>query len=189
MSTVLDQTTFTTEQLLAMPDDGMERWLIDGELREKPMTVRNRFHSRLVSRVSYFLERWNETQSEPRGEVAAGEVGCRLTRSPDSTVGVDVVYVTPEVARIDDPETTLYDGPPLLAVEILSPNDTQQEIHEKVQKYLDAGTRLVWVIDPAYPTITVHEAGKLPVLYNSDQEVTGGPHLPGLVVPVGRLIR
>ena len=35
MATVLKQTT-TTEQLLAMPDDGMERWLIDGELREKP---------------------------------------------------------------------------------------------------------------------------------------------------------
>jgi Uma2 family endonuclease len=184
-----EQTTYTTEQLLAMPDDGMERWLIDGELREKPMTVRNRFHSRLTTRISTFLDIWNDSQPEPRGEVASGEVGCRLTRNPDSTVGVDVVYVPPEIARIGDDDTTLYDGPPLLAVEVLSPNDTQQEIHEKVQKYLDAGTKLVWVVDPAYPTITVHEAGKLPVLYNTDQEVKGDPHLPGLVVPVGRLIR
>jgi len=38
MSTILEPSTFT-EQLLAMPDDGVERWLIDGELREKPMTI------------------------------------------------------------------------------------------------------------------------------------------------------
>ena len=51
MNAPLTLPTVTTEQLLAMPDDGMERWLIRGELREKPMTVRNRFHSRALIRV------------------------------------------------------------------------------------------------------------------------------------------
>jgi Uma2 family endonuclease len=190
MATVLEQTTFTTEQLLAMPDDGMERWLIDGELREKPMTVRNRIHSEITAIVTYYLVNWNRTQPEPRGRVSNGEVGFRLSRNPDSTVGVDVAYAPPEVVHVEsDDETTLYEGPPLLAVEVLSPNDTQQQINEKVRKYLEAGTKLVWVIDPAYPTLTVHEAGKLPILYNSQQSVSGDPYLPGLIVPVGELVQ
>ena len=188
MATVLQQSTFTTEELLAMPEDGMERWLIDGELREKPMTVRNRFHSHLTARVTYYLEAWRLRQSKPRGEVASGEAGFRLLRSPDSTVGVDVAYAPPEVVRIEVDDTTLYDGPPLLAVEILSPNDTQQEIHEKIRKYLQAGTKLVWVIDPDFPTVTVHEPGKPPVLFNREQEVSGDPYLPGLRMPVGELL-
>ena len=188
MSTVLDQ-ILTTDQLLAMPHDGMERWLIDGELREKPMTVRNRLHSRLMMTVGFFLESWNRAQAAPRGEVVGGEAGFRLSRNPDTTVGVDVAYVPPELASQDFEGTTIFDGPPLLAVEILSPNDTQQEIHEKVRKYLAAGTKLVWVIDPAYPTVTVHEAGKLPVLYNSQQKISGDPYLPGLILPVAELLQ
>ena len=38
----------TTEELLALPEDGTDRWLIAGELRERPMTKRNRFHSRVT---------------------------------------------------------------------------------------------------------------------------------------------
>ena len=45
-------TLMTTEELLALPEDDVERWLIDGELRERPMTVRNRFHSRVMVRVA-----------------------------------------------------------------------------------------------------------------------------------------
>jgi len=190
MSSVLEQTTFTTEQLLAMPDDGMERWLIDGELREKPMTVRNRIHSEITAIVTYYLVNWNRGRPEPRGKVSNGEVGFRLGRNPDSTVGVDVAYAPPEVVRIDSgDETTLYEGAPLLAVEVLSPNDTQQQTSEKVRKYLEAGTKLVWVIAPEYPTLTVYEAGKLPILYNSQQTVSGDPYLPGLIVPVGELLQ
>ena len=39
----------TTEQLMAMPEDGKERWLIQGELREKEITKRNRGHSQSPS--------------------------------------------------------------------------------------------------------------------------------------------
>jgi Uma2 family endonuclease len=127
---------------------------------------------------------------EPRGKVSNGEVGFRLSRNPDSTVGVDVAYAPPEVVQVQSiDETTLYEGAPLLAVEVLSPNDTQQRTSEKVRKSLDAGTKLVWVIDPEYPTVTVHEAGKLPVLYNSRQKVAGDPYLPGLVLPVAELLQ
>src|SRR5438477_7121804 len=138
----------TTEELLALPDDGTERWLIRGQLRETPMTVRNRWHSRIMARLAHLLESWLEGQPEPRGSVLCGEAGVRLRRDPDTTVGIDVVYVSAEVAARQSDETTLIEGVPVLAVEILSPNDTQAEINEKIDDYLAAGVAVVWVSDP-----------------------------------------
>jgi Uma2 family endonuclease len=184
MATIVESSLMTTEEMLALPENGVERWLIDGELREKPMTVRNRFHSRTMITIGYFLEHWNRQQALPRGEVVGGEAGFRLARTPDSTVGVDVAYAPPELVSMEVEATKLFDGPPLLAVEILSPNDTHEEITEKVKKYLASGTKLVWVVDPDAPTVTVYESGREPVLYNRDHEVPGGSHLPGFRMPV-----
>ncbi len=46
MSTTVSKRPMTTEELLALPEDGLDRELIRGQLREKPMTRRNRWHSR-----------------------------------------------------------------------------------------------------------------------------------------------
>jgi Uma2 family endonuclease len=182
----------TTEDLLAMPDDGVERWLIRGQLREKRseiiggqhMTVRNRTHSKTTARVSTLLNNWRDRQPLPRGEVLDGEAGVRLSSDPDSTVGIDVVYISAETAARQTDETTLVEGIPVLAVEVLSPNDTTEQIHEKVRTYLVFGVAAVWVIDPYDQTIKVYRRGVPPQLFNSDQEFTGDPYLPGFRVPV-----
>src|SRR5262245_55737576 len=132
MTTALASAPMTTEEMLALPATGVERWLIDGELREKPMTVRNRFHSRLTTRVARFLDVWLDEQPEPRGQVLSGEAGVRLQRDPDRTVGVDVVYVSAEVYARQTDATTLIEGVPVLAVEILSPSENMEEIDEKI---------------------------------------------------------
>jgi len=178
----------TTEELLALPDDGVERWLIKGQLREKPMTVRNQDHSEIMAAVTYFLETWRRTQPAPRGQVACGEAGARLRRTPDSTVGIDVAYYTAEVAaRRNEGNTTLIDGAPVLAVEILSPNDVMGEINEKIDEYLDAGVLVVWVIDPHDRTVTVYRPGTRPETFNDAQELTAEPHLPGFRVAIAQL--
>src|SRR5262245_13029287 len=95
----------TTEELFAMPDDGMERWLIRGELREKPKTYRNRWHSRVEARIAHLLWEWVERQPRPRGQVLSGEAGCRLRRDPDSTLGIDVMYISAELAAQNPKDT------------------------------------------------------------------------------------
>src|SRR5262245_21132025 len=89
---------YTTDDLLAMPDDGVERWIIDGRLHEVRsgngnMTIRNKRHTRVESRVSQVLGNWCDTLPTPRGSVHAGEVGVRLRRDPELTVGIDAVYL------------------------------------------------------------------------------------------------
>jgi hypothetical protein len=56
----------STEELLAIPEDGTDRWLIAGELRERRSTQRGRFHSRAQARVTKFLNnRLDEQPAEP----------------------------------------------------------------------------------------------------------------------------
>jgi Uma2 family endonuclease len=177
----------TTEQLLALPRDGVDRWLIRGQLREKPMTVRNRWHSRVMARLAQLLGNWLDQQPEPRGEVLDGEVGVRLRRDQDTTVGIDLVYLSADLAAQEPKETRLIDGVPTLAVEILSPNDTQEELDEKVDEHLAAGVPLVWLVDPHDRTVLVYRPGAEPELFNVRQDLSADPHLPGFRVPVAQI--
>jgi Uma2 family endonuclease len=177
----------TTEELLALPDDGVERWLINGELREKPLTVRNRFHSEIMANVVYVLKDWSLRQSPPPGTVLCGEAGVRLRRNPDVTVGSDVVYVAADVYAQQTDATTLIEGVPVVAVEVLSPSDNLEEIDEKIDGYLAAGVLVVWVIDPHDKTVTIYRPGAEPELVNARQELSAEPHLPGFRVAAARL--
>ena len=180
-------TPMTTEELLALPEDGVRRWLIDGELRESPMTVRNRFHSRILICVGTELELWLRQQPAPRGQILGGEAGVRILHDPDTTVGIDVVYVSSEVIVSQTDETTLIDGVPTLVVEILSPSDTVENIDDKLAVYRRAKVPLVWLLDPSDRTVDVYRPKGKQKLFTSDDELTCEPELPGFAVPVARL--
>lgn len=184
MSAIQAETRITAEEFLALPDDGTDRQLIRGRLMEKPMTYRNRTHAWVEARVAFLLGTWLATRQPPHGELFSGEVGCVLSRNPDTIVGIDVAYFASDVAGRDSASSTLIQGPPLLAVEILSPSDRQEEIHAKVRAYLEAGTRLVWVVDPYFRTVQVHAPGTPPEMCNDQQMLRGGDVLPGLELPV-----
>jgi len=177
----------TTEELLALPENGTDRELIRGELKEKPMTYRNRFHTRAVTRTAYALERWLQQTPMPRGQVHSGEVGCILRRDPDTVVGIDVAYFSTEVMARQTDDTTLVEGPPTLAVEVLSPSDKTEEIRGKVLEYLAAGIALVWIVDPYFHTVTVHRPGARPEMFNDEETLSGGTALPGLEIAVAEL--
>jgi len=177
----------TAEELLAIPADGMDRELIHGELRERPMTLRNRVHSAIEARVAAELIRWLDDQPQPHGRVVSGEAGFRLRRDPDTAVGIDVAYVSAEQAKLTVPGSSLFEGPPVLAVEILSPSDSTEAIGEKVSLYLKLGLAVVWVIDPNFQTVTIHTPDAEPRMVSASQELTSEPHLPGFKVQVARL--
>lgn len=187
---------YTTADLLTMPDDGVERWLIDGRLHEfrggnGPMTIRNKHHTRLQSRLSHLLESWLDRQPEPRGSVHAGEAGVRLRRDPDQTVGVDLVYLAPELSDrvMGDEETTIIDAVPTLVIEILSPSDTIENVTAKINTFRAGGVPLIWLVDPHFHTVTVHRPGQLPTLLNEAQDLGADPELPGFTVPVSHIFR
>lgn len=179
----------TTAEFLGLPqDDGVERLLIKGELLEYPMPYRNRYHSRATVRVSRFLDVWLDTQPEPRGQILGGDAGVRLATDPDTTFGVDVVYVSAAVmARQSDDDTTIVYGVPELAVEILSPGEVMERHEGKIDAYLEAGVKLVWVLNPWRKTVTAFRPAADPVLFAGRQDVTAPDVLPGFRVPAADL--
>ena len=176
----------TVEEFLALPDDGVDRMLIDGEVRELGMTIRNRNHGRIEAKVSHFLQLWLSERPEPRGCVVTGETGFRLASG--SKVGVDVAYVSPELTEAT-PEEAYFVGAPTLAVEILSPSDKQVDIEDKIAAYLDAGVPLVWIIQPRFRTITVYRPDADPRLFVVNDEITADPHLPGFRAAVADIFK
>jgi Uma2 family endonuclease len=187
----------SVEEFLAIPDDGIHRELIRGKVREerdyipleergRPVTVRNRFHSRIEAKISYVLVDWSVRQPEPRGEVVCGEAGFRLGGTEGSLVGIDVAFVSPELVAATEPKQKIYQGAPVLAVEILSPSDTHEEIVEMIKSYLEAGT-VVWVVDPDFETVAVHQRGRDSQTFQRHEEISGETYLPGFRVKVSAL--
>jgi Uma2 family endonuclease len=68
---------------------------------------------------------------------------------------------------------------PDLAVEVVSPNDLAYDVDSKVEDYLQAGVRLVWVVNPVARTVRVHRPDGPGATLRADDELTGGEVLPG----------
>lgn len=184
----------TSLELLQLPEDGVERYLIDGQLREAgdgsdSMTRRNRRHSRATVKLAKWLDLWLDQQPLPRGEILGGDAAFRLRQNPDTTVGIDLAYVSAALANQTAEDTFLMEGAPILAVEILSPSDKHEDVVEKLQTYLACGVAVVWVVDPDLRTVTVHRPGTEPELVNMRQELSGEPELPGFRVSVAQIFQ
>jgi Uma2 family endonuclease len=183
----------TSEEFFALPDDDdVERWLINGELRtseDRPMTKRNPFHCSATAAITHLLMSWLGRQPQPRGLVLTGDAYFRLRRNPDVNVGIDVAYAPAELTATLTRKSKFLDGPPTLAVEVLSPGDKHEEVTEKISAYLESGVRLVWVLSTELRTVTVCRPDAQPQMFNVDQELSGDPHLPGFRVPVAAIFQ
>ena len=178
----------TAEEFDSLPeDDGVERWIIDGFLYERPMTRRSFPHSRTEASIAYCLKHWIKQQSTPPGLVLSGEAGFRLRREPTTNVGIDVAYVTNEQMASTSPNASIIDGSPVLAVEIMSPSDTFEDTTSKIEAYLEAGIALVWRVEPAVRLLTVFRPDAEPESFNIHDELTAEPHLPGFKVAVSEI--
>jgi Uma2 family endonuclease len=70
---------------------------------------------------------------------------------------------------------------------VVSKNDTAAYTKRKVEDYLRAGVRLLWVADPATRTVTVYAPGREPVFLGEGDMLTAGEIIPGFQVPVSEV--
>jgi Uma2 family endonuclease len=73
---------------------------------------------------------------------------------------------------------------PDLAIEVLSPSNTPQEMERKLRDYFAAGVRQVWYVDPAPRTVEVFTAVDQSTLLHEDQSLSGEPVLAGFILPL-----
>ncbi|MFT5325469.1 MAG: Uma2 family endonuclease [Planctomycetaceae bacterium] len=188
MATVISSQKMTLEEFNSLPeDDGVDRMLIRGVLVEEPMTKRNRWHALVEATVARLLGNWVADAEPPGGIVFSGEVGCELIAGGEaSSVGIDVAIFSTERIGEQPEDARFIQGPPILAVEILSPSDTQERVQQKTDLYLSAGTQLVWIIDPHFKTVTAFTKDSSPVMFSGEDDLSAN-QLPGLSVPVSSL--
>jgi Uma2 family endonuclease len=175
------RTLLTGEDLLKMRDGEKSYELVRGELIEMPPP--GIVHGRRASRIAWLLEGF--VQQNDLGIVCV-ESGFYIERDPDTVRGPDVMFFSRD--RLDpDAEIEGYpELPPDLAVEIVSPSDSLQSILEKVEEYLRAGVRLVWVVYERSKSVTVYPSE---VTLDEEDSLEGGDVLPGFSVQVSALFR
>ncbi len=101
--------------------------------------------------------------------------------------GADAAFVVQAWwETVEEPEKYVPFAPDL-AVEVVSPNDTAPEIREKVDLYLDAGTRLVWVLYPDSRKVIAHFPNGTSRAFSESDTLDGGDVLPGLRISVTKL--
>ena len=172
--------TLTAEDLWALPERDRGE-LVDGEmLPVNPVTLA---HGIVVGRLVARLATWAEASAF--GEVGP-EVGFLLRRHPDTVLAPDVSVVTRVVAEAA-PARGFAEVVPVLAAEVLSPDDNPREIERKVDIYLEAGVALVWVVDPGRRTVSVHLPDREPQVLRGDNVLEGGEVLPGFAVALAYL--
>jgi Uma2 family endonuclease len=174
----------TAEDLWRMPDDGMRHELVRGELRTMPPA--NFEHGRLSSRIDRHLG--NHVDRRGLGEVVAGDVGFRLPTDPESARAPDVAFVVRARVEAAQRLDRFFEGPPDLAVEVVSPGDTSTEVQEKALDWLEAGARLVLVVHPRLRTVTAYRSPTDIRILGDAETLDASDVVDGWIVPVGELL-
>jgi len=173
----------TAEELWEMPEvPGRRLELVDGKVAEVPGA--GELHIAIVVMLFKFLDRFVEQHD--LGIVRPDGLAYVLRRDPDQVRIPDVSFVAWESVPDGDVSERFWEGPPTLAVEVVSPNDRADDIHDRVQDYLDAGTRQVWVLWPRRRSISVYSPDADTRELGPDA-VLDGDMLPGFTVRVGDL--
>jgi Uma2 family endonuclease len=91
------------------------------------------------------------------GYVTGADGHYLISNEPDTELIPDVGFV--KKARMPKPIPKKFlPFAPDLAVEVVSPNDKAKEIRQKIEKYLEHGTSLIWIVYPASRRVDVYRS-------------------------------
>jgi Uma2 family endonuclease len=124
-----------------------------------------------------------------RGGVVTTETGYVLGEDPDTLRGPDVAYTRHDPTPHRGDPAGFIRGAPDLAVEVLSPSNRWAEIRRKIDQYFTAGARMVWIVDPASRSVTVHPGPDRSQTVGPDGTLHGADVLPGFRMAVAELFR
>jgi Uma2 family endonuclease len=107
-----------------------------------------------------------------KGYPCSNDTGMIVERDPDTVRGPDVAFYE-DAKTYEDIEEKYGDKPPLLAVEVLSPNDSVDRINRRIKELLAFGIKIVWLVDPEARIVTVYRQGKDLYILKENEELTG----------------
>ncbi len=155
--------------------------LIDGVAVEKPMGL---YESFLAMAIGHFILSYLE---EHDLGIVAGEQGL-IRLLPHQVRIPDVAFYSwAQFPNREIPAESIADVHPDLAVEVLSRSNTKKEMKRKLSEYFEAGTQLVWLVDPKAHTVRVYTSPRKSKLITEDQTLDGDNLLPGFQLSLRKL--
>ena len=169
----------TADQLLQAADLGPCE-LIRGEL--VMMTPAGCEHSQIAVAVAAALLSF--VSPRKLGIVVGADGGFVIARDPDTVRAPDAAFIAAARVPAQTPQG-YFEGAPDLAVEVLSPNDRVGEVNTKVDDWLAAGCRSVWVVDPKTRSVWVHRGRSQITACHVGENIEEPDLLPGFILAVG----
>jgi Uma2 family endonuclease len=143
-----------------------------GEVVEMPPPGKS--HGFVCGNVARILG--NFASQRRKGYVCTNDAGVIVEHDPDTVRGPDVTFYEDDQS-LDDMERQYAERPPLLAVEVLSPNDRINKTNRRIAQMLRGGVAVVWLVDPDSRDVSIYRLGQDPLLLVETQELTGDPVL------------
>jgi Uma2 family endonuclease len=76
-----------------------------------------------------------------------------------------------------EPNEEILTSPPLLCIEVLSPEDRMSRVNVRIKEFLDFGVPVVWLIDPEERRVWIYRPGSI-------EEATGSVKLDGTSIEI-----
>jgi Uma2 family endonuclease len=146
---VARKVVLTYEDYAALPNDGRRYELHEGEL--SIALTPGTSHQRILGNLCALLHQHVEQRA--LGEVFFAPLDCIL--SPTTIVQPDLVFIDNSRAGLVSERGV--EGPPTLAVEVLSPSTTKTDRGVKLQLYAKYGVPYYWIVDPGARTLEAFE--------------------------------
>lgn len=144
-----------------------------GEIVE--MSRPGKLHGLVCGNVARILG--NYCFQRKKGYVCSNDTGVLVERDPDTVRGPDVMLFE-DAATVEQVEEKYGERPPVLAVEVLSPNDATGKVLRRIREQKEFGTRLIWVVDPDARNVIVSRPGQEDKILEVAEEMTGDDVLP-----------
>ena len=173
----------TAEELLYLHLPDKQTELVRGKLivREPP----GYRHGVVASKIARLIA--NHAHDHGLGIVVAAETGFKLSSNPDTVRAADAAFLSHD--RAPDPAPLGYPAlAPDLVVEVLSPGDRAGEVQSKVSDWLNAGSRLVWILDPGRRRAIIYRADGSVDLPGEHDALDGEDVLPGFTCPLADVL-
>lgn len=173
----------TAEELLQLPSGRARFELIEGELRV--MEPGGAEHGAVAISVGALL--YAHVRERDLGIAFGAETGFVLAPGDNPTIRApDAAFVSREnIERLGRTEKYWPEAPDL-AVEVVSPGDSFSAVNEKALAWLEAGTRVVIVVDPASRIVTVYRPGEV-LTRRGEEAVDAGDVVAGWAPTAGAL--
>ena len=165
---------YTAQDLADMPDDGKIYELHNGVLIE--VAGSNLRQSQLAAWLIYLL--FNFIEQHGLGGAVTGADGTAQLNDYNTRIP-DVGYISAERLKTQD-KNGYIQGAPDLAIEVVSPSNSNLEMQQRAGEYLSAKARLVWIVNPMTRTIDVYRPGGTRTVFSGDDVLDGSDVLPGL---------